>query len=570
MTTPKQENWDYVLKGSASYELYEKFSKLDKDTKKSDHCKKFEQTDKKYSNKATELCNKINQNLDHLHKIVVPGTRRYDCLHYKYWLNNEIINMFKNGSETNYDSGVLEKFLNVQKTFIEEKKYYGCKYEINTTNFKYLEEMNERKDLNDYFNNYNTIIKKINCKSGNVDKFKEYVNHIKELYLKYKVDCLDQFDYWLSDCRYYFRRGDEFDPEILLSKLECPRKDSEKELASMGETGSVKSVPKKRMTFHYLKCKNNFVKDPIMCELVPVTMEYADNKNEVKENDKVVRKRIYKPPDPWSTFGGILHKRSKTVSQKPSEGDPNDSQADSDVPDSDPSISEFLTEADGVSPYLVLTDDEIKWRILDSETLDCRNYQSEDTYGLCKRLEELKKEGKIKLQPKPSSYSGASDKEASRENLIGEGADSLNEGSDEMEEDYANSSNTGDDIYTLLKSRQFRTGTVTFLMLGTAFLGYSYYKFTPVGSWFRKRKERKNEIDYEYYDNIANQLFQQIGELSFTPVGSWFRKRKERKNEIDYEYYDNIANQLFQPSSKSVNTNSRRKRVQIAYHQSGD
>ncbi|KMZ88826.1 hypothetical protein PVBG_05622 [Plasmodium vivax Brazil I] len=470
MTTANQKKWDYVLKGSASFKLYEIFNKKVADDKKSDHCKEFEQIDKNYSNRASELCNKIKQNIDHLHNIVVPETRRYDCLHYKYWLNNEIINMFKNGSKNEYDIDVLKKFLKVQDKFIEEKNFYGCKYEINTTDFEYYKKMNDRKDLNDYFNNYNTIIKKINCKSGNVDKFKEYVNHIKELYLKYKVDCLDQFDYWLSDCRYYFRRGDEFDPEILLSKLECPRKDSEKEPASMGETGSVKSVPKKRMTFHYLKCKNNFVKDPIMCELVPVTMEYADNKNEVKENDKVVRKRIYKPPDPWSTLGGVLHRRSKTVSQKPSEGVPNHSQADSDVPHSDPSNSEFLTEADGVSPYLVLTDDEIKWKILDYETLDCRNYPSKDTYGLCNRLNELHKEGKFKSQPKPSSYN-----EASRGNFNGE-VDSLYAESYEMKEDYANSSNTWDDIYTLLKSSQFRTGTVTFLMLGTAFLGYAYYK----------------------------------------------------------------------------------------------
>ncbi|VUZ95013.1 PIR protein, partial [Plasmodium vivax] len=110
--------------------------------------------------------------------------------------------------------------------------------------------------------------------------------------------------------------------------------------------------------------------------------------------------------------------------------------------------------------------------------------------------------------------------------------DSLNGGSHDMEEDYANSSNTSDDMYTLLKSSQFRTGTVTFLTLGTAFLGYAYYKFTPVGSWFRNRKGRKNEIAHEYFEQISKEPFQ--------------------------------------PIPKSVNTNSRRKRVQIAYHQSGD
>ncbi|KMZ76752.1 hypothetical protein PVIIG_06321 [Plasmodium vivax India VII] len=470
MTTANQKKWDYVLKGSASFKLYEIFNKKVDDNEKYNYCNKFKSIDKSYNNEAYELCKKIKRNLDHLHDIVVPGTSRYSCLHYKYWINNELINMFKSGSENKYDSEVLEKFLNVQDTFINEKKYYGCKYEINTTDFKYLEEMNERKDLNDYFNNYNFIIKDIDCKSSNVDTFKEYVKHIKILYDKYKDNCLDQFDYWLSDCRYYFRRGDEFDPQILLSKLECNSKDGKEESANRGETGSVKPVPKKKMTFHYLKCKNKFVKDPIMCELVPVTIEYTDDKVEVKENGKAVQKGIPKRPDPWSTFGGILHKKSEITAQTSDKGDTNDSQVGSDVPHSDPSNSEFLTEADGVSPYLVLTDDEIKWRILDYETLDCRNYPSKDTYGLCKRLKELHKEGKFKSQPKPSS-----DSRASRGNFTG-GGDSLYAVSYDMEEDYANSSNTSDDMYTLLKSSKFRTGTVTFLMLGTAFLGYAYYK----------------------------------------------------------------------------------------------
>ncbi|VVA00334.1 PIR protein, partial [Plasmodium vivax] len=475
MATQNKKNWDYVLKGSASFELYEKFNKLDDKAEKSKHCNEFNSIDKKYSNKATELCNKINQNLDHLHKIVVPGTRRYSCLHYKYWINNELINMFNNGSQIKYDSDVLKKFLKAQNTFIEEKKDYGCKYEINTTDFKYLQEMNDRKDLNDYFNNYNTIIKNINCAPANVDTFRKYVNHIKVLYDNYKKNCWDHFDYWLSDCRYYFRRGDEYDPQILLTKLECNSENSTGEQANRGKKYSAKSVPKKKMTFHYLKCKDNTEKKPIMCALVPVTMEYTDDKVEVNVNDKAVQKGIPKPPDPWSTFGGILHKRSEITARGSDKGDLNNSPVNSDVPGSDPSNSEFLTEADGVSPYLVLTDDEIKWRILDYETLDCRNYASKDTYGLCKRLKELHDEGKFKSQPKPSSDSRASDRVSYRGNFTGR-YDSLNGGSHDMEEDYANSSNTSDDMYTLLKSSQFRTGTVTFLTLGTAFLGYAYYK----------------------------------------------------------------------------------------------
>ncbi|KMZ88712.1 hypothetical protein PVBG_05568 [Plasmodium vivax Brazil I] len=446
MATQNKKNWDYVLKGSASFELYDEFNKEVPDEKKinSNDCNEFKSTSNGYKKEAYELCKKIIRNLNNLHDIVVPETRRYNCLHYKYWINNELINIFKNDSETKYDIDMIKKFLNMQDTFNNEKKYYSCKYDINKINLEYLQEMSDRKDLNDYFNNYNTIKKNIKCGSGKVDTFEEYVNHIKGLYDKYKKNCWDHFDYWLSDCRSYFRRGEEYDPNILLSNLKCDSENRTGEQANRGGTGSVKYVPKKRMTFHYLKCKDNAEKKPIMCALVPVTMEYKDDKVEVKENNKAVRKGIPKPPDPWSTFGGILHKKSEITAQSLNEGVPNDSQVDSDVPGSDPSNSEFLTEADGVSPYLVLTDDEIKWRILDYETLDCRNYASEDTYGLCKRLNQLHQEGKFKSQPKPSSYN-----ETSRGNFS-RGVNSLNAVSYDMEEDYENSSNTSDDILLLL------------------------------------------------------------------------------------------------------------------------
>ncbi|GAB69963.1 CYIR protein [Plasmodium cynomolgi strain B] len=276
------------------------------------------------------------------------------------------MNMFKNISETNYDSNVLEKFLKVQDTFFKEKKYYGCKYAIKTKNFEYYQEMNDKKDLYDYFSNYNTIRKNIEYESGPLDTFEEYVKHIKQLYDKYKVNCLDHFDYWLSDCPYYFKREDEYDPQIFLSKLDCYSKNSKD---NRMKNCSVKSVTKKKMTFYYLKCKDNIEQKPIMCALVPVTMEYIDDKVEDKMNDKAVRKGIPKPPDPWSTFGGVLH--------------------------SDQLNSEFLTEADGVSPYLVLTDDEIKWKILDNERFDCERYGSKDTYGLCKHLKNYMKKEKL-------------------------------------------------------------------------------------------------------------------------------------------------------------------------------
>ncbi|GAB64535.1 VIR-like CYIR protein [Plasmodium cynomolgi strain B] len=191
-------------------------------------------------------------------------------------------------------------------------------------------------------------------------------------------------------------------------------------------------------------------------------MEYTENEDESKRNDEV-EEEIPVPPDPAVVLGGILKKRKQITDHKAVEktsGSHDNSRMDSSASLSDQSNSEYLTEADGISPYLVLTEKGIKWKILDNETFDCERYGSKDTYGLCKHLKKLHEEGKIKLNPNSSGRDVRN-----RQPSLGREDGLLDIGSYEMGKDDSYSPNNRNDIYSLLRTKQFRTGTTIVLII---------------------------------------------------------------------------------------------------------
>ncbi|CAG9473056.1 unnamed protein product [Plasmodium vivax] len=503
MTTTGKEEWEEILKGSASYDMYKNFDvevkpKEDgKDGKQGaggrqegaggrqegangrqeeangkqvgkekepDHCEKIKNIESKYKDEAYNLCRKMEKSLEYLKGIEVGGTRRYSCVHYKYWMSYKLLSMLKKASENVPDKTVLEEFSNIQKIFVENNNDYGCIYDYKDVSMKYLEEMNEEKYLYDYFKNYNTVKEYIKREPSKMEIYKKYLEHISKIYDKYKKVCSDGFDYWASKCPLYFKREDEYDPKKLCAQLKSPclnnRDDQSKEVK---EDPGI-SPKKKKMTFYYLRCKNE-LKDGHYrrCALIPSTMEYTENKDKSKINDGEEEEEIPVSPDPAIVLGGILKNREQTTGPKTVPGKPGShgsSQIGPSASRNDQFNSQYLTEADGISPYLVQTEDGIKWKIDDDETLDCKNYGSGDTYGLCKRLEELHKEGIFKLNPNPSR------RKARIKRPSFERGDGLSdEGSYQTDEDDAYSSNTWDDMFSLLKTKQFRTGTTIVLII---------------------------------------------------------------------------------------------------------
>ncbi|GAB69562.1 CYIR protein [Plasmodium cynomolgi strain B] len=254
---------------------------------------------------------------------------------------------------------------------------------------------------------------------------------------------------------------------------------------------------KRKMTFYYLKCTNEDNEGYRRCALIPTTMEYTENEDESKISDELEEKEITVPPDPTIVLGGILKKREQTTDREVVRGTSESTDnpfIDSSDSRSVQTNSEYLTEADGISPYLVQTEKGIKWKILDNATYNCKTYKSKDTYGLCNRLAELHQEGKIKFNPN-SSGRNVRNREPSLER---EGLSDT--GSYETNEDDAYSPNTWNDMYSLLRTWQFRTGTTIVLMLGI----FSLY--TPIGSFFMSRKGERRNIDHEYFERKSEEL----------------------------------------------------------------
>ncbi|SCO70549.1 VIR protein [Plasmodium vivax] len=463
--TTDMEKWEEILKGSASYNMYNKFNaELKKEeSEKPTNCKELKKENQNYTNEAYNLCRKTEKSLKYLHDIVVGGTRRYSCIHYKYWMSYKLLNMFKKYYKNELDKSVTDMFLDVQNKFVRNNNDYGCEYDYKNLDLNHLKEMDEKKYLHDYFRSYKTVKENIGCESSKKEMYTKYLDHISNLYKKYKEECSDDFIYWATNCPLYFKRGDEYDPEKLYERLKCQSSNNRGVQSNDGQEVPEKSPKKKKMTFYYLKCNNEDTKGYRRCALIPSTMEYTENKDKSKINDGEEEEEIPVSPDPAIVLGGILKNREQTTGPKTVPGKPGShgsSQIGPSASRNDQFNSQYLTEADGISPYLVQTEDGIKWKIDDDETLDCKNYGSGDTYGLCKRLEELHKEGIFKLNPNPSR------RKARIKRPSFERGDGLSdEGSYQTDEDDAYSSNTWDDMFSLLKTKQFRTGTTIVLII---------------------------------------------------------------------------------------------------------
>ncbi|SCO70548.1 VIR protein [Plasmodium vivax] len=459
METTEMEEWEDILKGSASYNMYNKFNaeaKLEEKKKvgaqekkeeEPDHCKGFKE-DGKYKDEAYKLCLRLGPSLEYLHKVVVGGTRRYSCIHYKYWMSYKLLNMFKKVSDNEFDKSVLEKFWDAQDIFVKKYNDYGCRYDYKKIDLNDLKEMDEKKYLHDYFRSYNTVKEYVSLKPSKKEMYKKYLEHINKLYEKYKDRCSDGFIYWTSDCPLYFKRGGDYDPKKLCAQLDPPCLNNDGVKHNKGKEVLVNTPKKKKMTFYYLKCNNEDNQGYRRCALIPSTMEYTENEDESKSNDEEEEEEIPVPPDPRIALGGILKTMEQTTGREAvraatdSHGNPQISPSAS---RSDQYNSQYLTEADGISPYLVQTEDGIKWRIDDDETFDCNRYPSQDAYDLCIHLKDLHQKGKIKLNPNPSG------RKARRRKPSLEGGNGLSDiGSYQTGEEDGYSSNTWDDIILLL------------------------------------------------------------------------------------------------------------------------
>ncbi|SBT73219.1 Plasmodium vivax Vir protein, putative [Plasmodium ovale] len=144
------------------------------------------------------------------------------CLHYVYWIYDQIAKKCKSVSDYEYIKDIIKVFKDkkayITNGFIE----FGCQYDFHHDNFDYLKSKVQKKYLHDYFKNHVFINKIINASTNTeYENYRKYITSIKILYEDYKKnECTDYLDSLDSDCPDYFRIEEVYDPQNLLSILE--------------------------------------------------------------------------------------------------------------------------------------------------------------------------------------------------------------------------------------------------------------------------------------------------------------------------------------------------------------
>ncbi|SBT01074.1 PIR Superfamily Protein, partial [Plasmodium malariae] len=186
-----------------------------KDVTDGQHCTEFDGITSTHKEKYVTLCKKVSILLNYVFdKDKLKKIKEY-CSHYKYWVYQEIWKLFKNGQQMD-DIHVIDKFNKLQSDLFVKHSKHDCSYGYILKDYEELNYKIEKKYLYDYFKNYNTIKSSNKCNTVGSDKYRAYLEAIKELYDRESHCC------WtgLSECPdYILTCDDKFDPSKLLSAL---------------------------------------------------------------------------------------------------------------------------------------------------------------------------------------------------------------------------------------------------------------------------------------------------------------------------------------------------------------
>ncbi|SBT33395.1 PIR Superfamily Protein [Plasmodium ovale wallikeri] len=196
---------------------------------KYDPCDSFVKLDDKYAEKTYTFCKQIDRNVKKIYAMDKGINREQYCLHYKYWVYSRVYEIFASEADKIYNNGIIKKFNYLTATIMNGLIDYKCQYYFIGKNFNEIEMKMEKKNVYDFFSNYNYIKNRIiSCVQEKVNEYEKYLTSIIKLYDKYKKDeCNDYEDFLLNNCDDYFVFDEMYNPSILLSLLKiCKDKKS--------------------------------------------------------------------------------------------------------------------------------------------------------------------------------------------------------------------------------------------------------------------------------------------------------------------------------------------------------
>ncbi|VUZ99309.1 PIR protein [Plasmodium vivax] len=531
MTTPSSDIWKDILVGTSSKKIYDE---LNKDADKTDYdrfCKGFK-TSGSAENENFKLCKKIARNAEHLSKMGITDAYRYRCTHYRHWVYDELHNLLNDKQKSSDIQDFINKLIYAQKYFILWYEEYGCHFNFHFKDLEELTEKQEEKRLYDYFQNYSSIKTDATCNGVQPSKYEDYLLKISALYDKYKKQCCQNS--WWNNCIQYFNCHDDYNPKNLLNSLtsrgteNCDNINKVNQSLNLAEQKKSQNSKDDIMdTFSYARCKN--ITDGIMtCNILPIN--FKSPKNIYKPfwvancTDKACQTipYIHLPLDK-------LPKILKPVTTSEEESAPKKPELNYTISQSNgstiisnknntynnvPTI-ERRTEVKGATLTEKKTKPSIKWMFGKGE-LNCTDdepspYKNE----LCKYVKNLEEsQRKLKEQYKESSKLGDIMSKLSKtiphvngdgsiiHSIPGENTDP--EGFNFPDSDDYNI-DVPEDENNILYNIFVRIGLVAFLTLGSIFLFFAYYKYTPIGSFIHRKLLRRKRVQ-EYTHNRVKQM----------------------------------------------------------------
>ncbi|SCA81865.1 Plasmodium vivax Vir protein, putative [Plasmodium vivax] len=239
MSSLSDDELNSILGNTTSYQIYKKFDE-EKDLEEHNTlCKEFRSLNEKKDGNGEKTCKKIAKNLKKLSDLASTVKYRDRCLHYKYWIYDQI---WKESNKEGNDVGsVINKFLNIQTSVTKSLGKYYCPYNFHRRNLTELREFREEKHLYEYFKHYNTLNRQISTSDANEEtysKYLKYLEYIKDIYIKHKNDsCCDYYGL-IGNCYHYFKCEEDYNPNNLLCKLKKNKDSSGCNLENKGLPGS--------------------------------------------------------------------------------------------------------------------------------------------------------------------------------------------------------------------------------------------------------------------------------------------------------------------------------------------
>ncbi|SBT74061.1 Plasmodium vivax Vir protein, putative [Plasmodium ovale] len=166
------------------------------------------------------LCIKLAKNLKKLSEM--KGEKRFNhCEYLIHWIYAEIISLFNIKSSNIYDMPALSAFFHVGYRILYHLGITDCYFDIVNIDSK---ELKQKKNLHDYFKNYNQIYSDISPNHSERKKYCEYITHINDLYNTHLDSCCTYYvdgTHYSDKCKNYFNCNVSYYPYNLYSKLKC-------------------------------------------------------------------------------------------------------------------------------------------------------------------------------------------------------------------------------------------------------------------------------------------------------------------------------------------------------------